>query len=99
MRLFAGESLNGAAKYEPLRGKLGPRHDALTCQAEPYQVEACQDKSLSEVITRNADATLDVAQGVVDHRFDLKVRFERRRPRINRAAESATNLHRGATAG
>jgi hypothetical protein len=46
----------------------------------------------SEAITRHADAPLDVAQGVIDHLFDLRVRFASRRQPMNRAAESADEV-------
>jgi hypothetical protein len=60
-------------------------HNRLRAEAARRAL-AGQIDALSDAITRNTEAALDVAYGVIDHLADLKARFERSRERIERAA-------------
>lgn len=63
-------------------------HDRLRGEAV-RRARSGQIDALSEAISRNTEATLEVAQGVVDHLSNLKALFEHRRARIDHVAESA----------
>jgi hypothetical protein len=72
------QALQGRDHRREIRDRL--RAEAIR-RALAGQIDA-----LGAAITRNAEAALDVAHGVVDHLSDLRDRFERSRKRIELAA-------------